>query len=178
MNETIDNTIERWFKETEEAFRNVHTNSPVDFLCISVTALSHNYCSSALSLLNKNHRLPVMALLRVLAELSFRLIWCLYSDNPQKESCEVRIERWRKTSLIERKKFVRRKIDSYICLGKEINDFENERKELEQKIKQIPYEPVGGFYKSLSDLPKSYKGIYTQFFIMFIIGQFIQIFFF
>ncbi|GAG65297.1 unnamed protein product [marine sediment metagenome] len=98
-----------------------------------------------------------MALLRVLAELVFRLIWCLYSDNPQKESCEVRIERWEKTGLRERKKYVQRKIESNVCSDEEINGFKKELEGLAQKIGQIAYEPIGNFYNSLSDLPEPYK---------------------
>lgn len=157
MNSQIDNVIEKWFRETEEAFKDIHTNKSVDFLCCSITALAHNYCSAALLLLNKGHRLPVMALLRVLAELAFRLIWCLYSDNPQKESCEVRIERWQKTSLKERKKFVQRKIESSISSGKDISSFKKELGDLEQKIAQIPHKPSGNFYNSLCDLPEPYR---------------------
>ncbi len=157
MNDQIDNAIERWFRETEEAFKNVRTANPIDFLCISVTALAHNYCSATLSLLNKGHRLPAMALLRVLAELVFRLIWCLYSDNPQKESCEVRIKRWEKTGLRERKKFVQRKIESNICSDEEINGFKKELEGLEQKISQIPHRPIGDLYNSLRDLPEPYR---------------------
>jgi len=157
MNGCIDNAIDRWFSETEAAFKEVHKANPVDFLCISITALAHNYCSATLSLLNKGHRLPAMALLRVLAELAFRFNCCLYSDNPQKESREVRIKRWLKRGFLERKKFVQRMIESNVCSGEEVNGFKKELGELEQKIGQIPYEPIGNFYNSLSDLPEPYK---------------------
>lgn len=157
MNGCIDKAIDKWFCETEASFKKVHTDKPVDYLCCCATALSHNYCSASLLLLNNGHRLPAMALLRVLAELAFRLIWCLYSDNPQKESCEVRIERWQKTSLNERKKFVKRMSESNVCSGKEVNGFKKELGELEQKIGQIPHEPIGNFYNSLHDLPEPYR---------------------
>ncbi len=157
MNVFIDNAIDRWFNETESAFKEVHTANPVDFLCISVTSLAHNYCSATLSLLNRGHRLPAMALLRVLAELVFRLIWCLYSDNPQKESCEVRINRWRKTALLERKKFVKRMSESNVYSGEKVNGFKKELGELEQNIGQIPHKPIGNFYNSLRDLPEPYR---------------------
>ena len=157
MNGCIDNAIDRWFNETEAAFKGVHTANAVDFLCCSVTALSHKYCSAVLLLLNNGHRLPAMALLRVLAELAFKLIWCLYSDNQQKESCEVRINRWRKKALSDRKKFVKRMIESNVCSDEEVNGFKKELEKLEQKIGQIPHEPIGNFYNSLGDLPEPYR---------------------
>lgn len=157
MNGQIDNATNRWFNETEAAFKDVHTDSPVDHLCCSVTAVAHNYCSAVLLLLNNGHRLPAMALLRVLAEIAFRLVWCLYSDNPQKESREVRIERWLKTSLIERKKFVRRMIKSNIRSAEEMSGFRKELETLEQMINQNPRKPIGTFFDSLLDLPEPYK---------------------
>jgi hypothetical protein len=157
MNGCIDNAIDRWFRETEVAFKNVHTDSSVDYLCCCATALAHNYCSAVLLLLNNGHRLPAMAPLRALTELAFRLVWCLYSDNPQNESSEIRIERWIKTSLIERKKYVQRKIESNICSAEEINGFKKELEELEQMIKQNSRKPIGPFFTSLTDLPEPYK---------------------
>lgn len=157
MNSYVDNAIDRWFSETEAAFGEVHTDSPIDFLCCSVTAIAHNYCSAALLLLNNGHRLPAMALLRVLAELAFRLVWCLYSDNPQNESCEVRIERWQKTSLKERKKFVQKMIESNISSAEEINGFRKELETLEQTINQIQRKQLGNFFELLRDLPEPYK---------------------
>ncbi len=157
MNDQIDNVIDRWFRETEADFEGVHTDSPVDFLCCSITAVAHNYCSATLSLLNKGHRLPAMALLRVLAELAFRLLWCLYSDNPQRESCDVRIKRWLKTGFLERKKYVQRKLESNTISAEERGGFRKELEELERKIGQIPYERIGNFYNSLGDLPEPYR---------------------
>jgi hypothetical protein len=157
MNDRIDNVIDRWFKETEAAFEKVHTDSPIDRVCCSVTAVGHNYCSAVLSLLNKEHRLPSMALLRVLAELALRLLWCLYSGNPQKESDDVRIKRWLKTSLLERKKHVKRMIERNVCSAKETNGFKKELETLEQMIKENGYKPIGRFIDSLCDLPDVYK---------------------
>ena len=157
MNGCIESAIDRWFAETEAAFKEVHTSNPVDFLCCSVTAVTHNYCSAVLSLLDRGHRLPAMALLRALAELSFRLIWCLYTDNPQNESCEVRIKRWLKTALLKRKKFVRRMSESNVCSGEKVNSFKKELEELEQNLGQIPHKPIGNFYSSLRDLPEPYR---------------------
>ncbi len=157
MNNRIDKTLDRWFRETKVDLKSVNTNNPIDFLCCSITAVSRNYCSSVLLLLNKGHKLPAMALLRVLSELAFRLIWCLYSNNPQKESCDVRIKRWLKTGFLERKKYVQRMIKSDFCSAKEINGFKRELEELEQKAAQIPYKKIENLYKSLNDLPKPYR---------------------
>lgn len=157
MDDRIDNAIDRWFKETEAAFKNVRSDSSVDYLCCCATALAHNYCSAVLLLLNNGHRLPAMAPLRALTELAFRLVWCLYSDNPQKESQEVRIERWIKTSLIERKRYVQRKIESNISSAEEINGFKKELEDLEQMINQNQHKPIGRFVDSLGDLPEPYK---------------------
>lgn len=157
MDPQIDNAIERWFKDTEAAFGEVHTDSPVDRLCCSVTAVAHNYCSAVLSLVNRGHRLPSMALLRVLAELALRLLWCLYSDNPQKESDDARIKRWLKTSLLERKKQVKRMIERSVCSPKDATGLKKELETLEQMIKENAYKPIGRFIDSLCDLPDVYK---------------------
>lgn len=62
-----------------------------------------------------------------------------------------------KKSLKERKKLIQRKIESNIHLGREINGFKEELRDLEQKIAQIPHKPIGNLYNSLCDLPESYR---------------------
>lgn len=172
MNNQIDNAIDRWFRETETAFNNVNMDSPVDYLCRSAIALSHNYCSAVLLLLNNGYKLPAMALLRTLAELFIRLTWCLSSDNQQNESQEVRIKRWTKRSLEKRRTFIKDMIDNSISSAEEIKGYKTELKKLEQMISKIQYKSLPPLFKLLSDfndkLQKCFeKDVYPNFYSVF-----------
>lgn len=152
----IDETINKWFEEM--AFKinaEIKTDTSVDNLFSSIIPLAHNYCNAVLLLASNERRLPAMALLRVLAELALRVIWCLYEDNPLKETVDVRIERWLKESYKQRKRNLKKRL--LVADTKEKKNIENEIKYLESEIEKIPYKFAGDLYNSLADLPPDYK---------------------
>ena len=154
----IDETINRWFEETADSINaKDNTNSPVDALCFSVVPLAHNYCNAVLILLKNNKKLPAMALLRVLGELSLRFLWCLYKDNPAKESIDVRIERWKKHTF---KEGVKRLNKLLLCANPEDSQhLQDQIAFLKKEIETIGHQhlPEKSFYNSLDELPELYK---------------------
>jgi hypothetical protein len=146
----IDRTISKWFRETADKMNTVSKpDEPAYDLCSTVLPLSHNYSDAILLLINKGKKLPAMALIRVLAELTLRFIWCLF-PNERSEDVDTRIRRWLKESHIQEKRNLkkisplanpqkRRKIDARI-------------KSLDNKINVILHKSAGDLYGSLEDL--------------------------
>ena len=146
----IDTMIKQWFKDTTDKINNeIKPDTLGDFLCSNILPLSFNYCSAALTLLNNNFKLPAMALIRILAEITFRLCWCLYEDNPQKESTDVRTQRWLKESCKEQQKLLKKLLSSANANKKEIS---KQISYFDKKIAEIPYKPAGNLYGSLDEL--------------------------
>ncbi len=100
-----------------------------------------------------------MALLRILGELSFRIIWCMYEDNPKKESADERIMRWMKTTCDDELKLLKKILPS--AIPEKVEEIESTIQFLQEEISKNQYSFVGPFYNSLDELPSEYKeGIY------------------
>lgn len=147
----IDTVINQWFQETVNKInKEIKTDTLEDILCPGILPLAHKYCCAALTLLNNGFKLPAMALIRILAEITFRLCWCGYKDNPQKESPDVRIQRWLKESYRQQKKHLKKLLPSAnCCQAKNIN---KEIAYLDSEINKIPHKSAGDLYNSLNDL--------------------------
>ena len=146
----IDETIDKWFKETVDKVNAEHRlDKPVYILCSSILPVAHTYCDAALLLLNNGKKLPAMALIRVLAELTFRFIWCLF-PNKQSEDVNIRIPRWLKESYKQQKRNLKKLLPS--ADNQERDKIEAEIKYLEGEIEKIPYKFAGDLYGSLEDL--------------------------
>jgi len=146
----IDKTIDKWFKDTASALNTtIMTNEPEYNLCAGVLPLARNYSNAAIQLLNNGFKLPAMALIRILAELTLRIFWC-FSPNSQDENPNVKIERWLKESYRQRK----RCLEKYLISAdkKERDKIENEVKYLRGEIEKIPYNSAGDLYGSLQSL--------------------------
>ena len=152
----IDKTISKWFRETADKMNAVSKpNEPAYDLCSNVLPLSHNYCDAVMLLLNDGKKLPAMALIRVMAELTLRFIWCLY-PNKQGEDVNTRIRRWLKESYIKAKQNLEKILPS-ADRGKR-EEIEAAIKRLNDDIAQIPYHSAGPLYNSLEDLAASNCG--------------------
>jgi len=159
----IQETIKKWFEETAHKITTeIKTNKPVDNLVSGIIPLAKNYSDSVFLLLNKDRKLPAMALLRVLSELTLRLIWCLFTTNDSEETVDIRIERWLKDSYAERKAYLDKLLPVYE--GNDRISLEKEIQYLKSEIGKIPYEFPGGkngkkgtFYKSLDELSAQEK---------------------
>jgi hypothetical protein len=155
----IDTAIKQWFQDTTNKIDNeIKPDTLGDFLCSNILPLSSNYCNAALTLLNNNFKFPAMALSRILAEITLRLCWCLYGDNSQKESTDVRVQRWLKESCKEQSKFLNKLLSSTNAnkeeLKKQISYFD-------EKTAEITHKPAGNLYGSLDELnPRLKKEIY------------------
>lgn len=157
----IEQAVNKWFKETANRINaDRKSDRPEYDLAANVLPLVHNYCNAVFILLDNCKKLPAMALLRVLGELVFRLIWCLYKDNPQQESVDVRIQRWLKESYYQREGHLKK----LQLVFPDRDDIEKELEYLKNEKEKIPYECPGGakgkrgsFYRSLDELPPGYK---------------------
>lgn len=113
MENHIETTTNKWFEETVSKVNDkVNSDTPADNLLSGIVPVAHNYCNAVFLLANANHKLPAMALLRILGELALRTIWCMYKDNPRKESHDVRILRWLKTTNDEEIKLLKKVLPS------------------------------------------------------------------
>jgi len=154
----IQGTIKKWFEETAHKINTeIKTDKPVDNLVSGIMPLAKNYSDSVFLLLDNDRKLPAMALLRVLSELTLRLIWCLFATNDSEDTVDIRIERWLKDSYAKRKAYLDKLLPSYE--GNDRISIESEIQYLKSKISEIPHEFPGGkngkkgtFYKSLDEL--------------------------
>jgi len=100
----IDKKIDKWFQNAKDKlvggkiYYKQH-DLDIDSLCLGVVVLVENYTGSVLLLLNAGKILPAKALLRVIADVSIKSIWCLRGlEQGTDEFCE-RFEKWRRYSL-------------------------------------------------------------------------------
>jgi hypothetical protein len=147
----IDTVINQWFQETTDKInKEIKTDVFEDILCPGIFPLAHRYCCAALTLLNNGFKLPAMVLIRILTEITFRLCWCLYKDNPQKEPIDVRIQRWLKESYKQQKRYLKKLLPSAnSCQAKKVK---KEMSYLDGEINKIPHKFAGDLYNSLKDL--------------------------
>lgn len=158
MASRIEATANKWFEETVSKVNDNdkdYKGAPVDILLSSIVPVAHNYCNAVFVLANAGHRLPAMALLRILAELALRTIWCMYKDNPKKESPEVRILRWLKETNKEEIKLLKKVLPS--AEPENAADIQQTIAYLQSEIDKNPHPGVGPFYNSLDELPSPYK---------------------
>lgn len=156
MGNRIETVTNKWFEETGSKVNDkVNSDTPADNLLSGIIPVAHNYCNAVFVLANANHNLPAMALLRILGELALRTIWCMYQDNPKKESCDVRILRWLKTTYDEEIKLLIKVVPS--ANPEDAADILRTIADLKGKIANIPHSFVGPFYNSLDELPSPYK---------------------
>ncbi len=132
----IDETINKWFDETENRLRAIGLpkNNVNDTVLASISLID-NYLNNTMMILKQGCRLPSMALLRVTGEFIAKLIYCL-KGSTQGPNVNQRIESWRKTSLIKRKKYYENIIDRYSgCNRKKVQKWIDETKNEVGKIK-------------------------------------------
>ncbi len=156
MDKLIEGTTDKWFEETVSRINNdVKHDTLEDNLLSSVIPVAYNYCKAVFLLADATHKLPAMALLRVLAELTIRVMWCLYEDNSKKEAPCVRIMRWLKTTCEEEIKHLKKIPPS--ADREETARMKDAMTSLQSEIDKNPHPPVGPLYNSLDELPPQVK---------------------
>ncbi len=99
MENPIEAATNKWFEKTVSQTNDKDkSDTPVDNLLSGIVPLAYNYCNAVFVLANAKHRLPAMALLRILGGLAISVIWCMYKDNPHKEPHDVRVLPWLKNT--------------------------------------------------------------------------------
>jgi hypothetical protein len=79
-----------------------HSLSPPKSLAIALLGPLHTYYHAVIVLAENKYELPALAILRTLGEFTIRLLWC-YESTENGGDAAVRIERWYKHSLYERR---------------------------------------------------------------------------
>jgi hypothetical protein len=167
MGSRIETTTNRWFEETvSRANDNANLDTTADNLLSGIVPVAYNYCNAVFVLANANHRLPAMALLRILAELALKTIWCMYEDNPKNESHDVRILRWVKETNNEEIKLLKKVLPS--ADPGDTADIQRTIDYLQSEIDKNPHPSMGPFFNSLDELPSEYKkNIYPVLYVPF-----------
>ncbi|MBN1359181.1 MAG: hypothetical protein JW993_01245 [Sedimentisphaerales bacterium] len=94
--------ISRWAVDTISTFeKNVKTHRPSDLLCITTMSVCSTYCNAVNVLLLNGLRMPTKAILRILFEVSAKVLWCLAEReaDDSKSAVADKIEAWAKASL-------------------------------------------------------------------------------
>ena len=152
----IEAVTDKWFEEAVTRMnRDVKPDTLENNLLFSIVPVAYNYCKGVFLLTDADHKLPAMALLRVLAELTLRVMWCLYEDNPKRETSAVRIKRWWKTTCEEEVKHLKKILPS--AGPAEAKRIEQAVARFQDEIDQNPHRAVGPFYNSLGELPPEIK---------------------
>jgi len=156
MRNVIEATTNKWFQATVARInRDVKSDTPENNLLFSILPVASNYCRAIFLLADADHRLPAMALLRVLGELTLRVMWCLCEDNSKKEASSARIMRWLKTTYEEEVKRLKKMLPS--AGPEDAKNMAGRISYLQGEIDKNPYRPIGSFYNSLSELPRQIK---------------------
>lgn len=126
------------------------SDTPPNHLCLSVIPVAHTYCMAALELADNGYVLPAMALLRVLAELTYRTIWCLGETS---EKPKVKIERWLKHSYNKRKELLEDMVKNEGVPDNDKEQFRQEIATMTEEIGQIHHKPSGSIARCVKELP-------------------------
>jgi len=122
--------ISKWGEDTIATFeKSIKTYRSSDRLCITTLSVCSTYCNAIRALLQNGLRMPTKALLRVLFEVSAKVLWCLKERDTDgsNSAVEKRMQRWEKESL-------RQKIKLAYDYQNIISD--RNRDTLEQRVKE------------------------------------------
>jgi len=156
MGNVIEATTDKWFQETVARInRDVKPDTPENNLLFSILPVASNYSKAVFLLADSDHKLPAMALLRVLAELTLRVMWCLYEDNSKKEASSTRIMRWWRTTYEEEIKHLKKMLPS--ADPQETGSMKHAITSLQSEIDKNAHPSVGPLYNSLDDLPRQIR---------------------
>lgn len=159
MSADIQTTIDKWFQETLSEIKKTTTEvGPADIVCQRVLAFAPAYSKSVLLLLEQNQKFPAMSVLRVLGELTLRLLWCLCSGS-KKETPDIKAERWLKHELLEHKKVLEKVLPAIeaVQLAEKAVEMQHIIEWLEKKANQIQPKGAGSLYGSLDTIPVEAK---------------------
>jgi hypothetical protein len=162
--------ISKWGADTISTFeKSIKTHRPSDLLCITTLSICSTYCNAIVALLQNGLRMPTKALLRILFEVSAKVLWCLAprtTDEPE-SAVEERITGWAKAALQQDIKLRR----GYLTIVAEEKkaDVERQIKDSEEKLGQLECDPMPrtflGLLKECGDSwhKKFYPPLYMRF---------------
>lgn len=163
--------IKKWINNTISLFESeVKTNKSIDHLCVTSLTVSSKYCEAIIRSLAVGCRMPAKALLRVLFELSVKLLWCLMIPEERKlvadNVIEEKIKRWAKSTVTQDIRILRRFKECIADNG--VSELENRIKKFEDIGKSLDCNQMPKFAKLVKELPGSWsKELYTQCYLQF-----------
>jgi len=165
----IEQKAKNWFDKTmdllESRFSNGIIANDLEDAVNSSVAIVSNYASSVFSVLEGERKLPAMALLRSLYQLTSRLTWILKgSDDSDRRG---RLERLEKTSLKDELKLINGILDVFKNDKREntieaLSEHDNTRSKIEQRINELDKRGVKGMPQALQILKEVFEGVYGQ----------------
>jgi len=170
-----DEVISKWGDDTVRLFQqNVQTDAPSDQLCITALTVNSVYYKAIMLLLAQGLRMPAKALLRVLFELSVKMVWCFLvpqvnAQNSVEKNVDENIRRWAKSSLAENIKLFKSFVE--ITAGDTQNEANKRLEEARNRFNSLTCEKMPKFYKVVEQIPGDsdlwIKELYTRFYRQF-----------
>ncbi|MBW8041833.1 MAG: hypothetical protein FVQ85_17795 [Planctomycetes bacterium] len=165
----IEQKANNWFDETmdllESRFSNVIISNDFEKAVSSSVSLVLTYAKSVFCVLKEGEKLPAMALLRSLYQLTSRLTWILIGlDDLDRRD---RLERLEKESLKDELKLQDEiqdvfKNDKRETTIETLCEYDNARVKIEQRINELGNRGVKGMPQPLQILKEVFKGVYGQ----------------
>lgn len=166
-----EDLLKKWINDTILLFESqVKSNKPVDHLCVTSLTVSAKYCEAIMSLLARGCRIPVKALLRILFELSVKMLWCLIVPKGKQDIADEviaeNIRRWAKSTVTQDLRILRRFKE---CIpDNRVSELKKRIKEFEDIGKSLDCNQMPKFAKLVKELPGSWsKELYTQCYLQF-----------
>ncbi len=155
----ITGTVNGWFEKTiSDCIKSTSPkNYPVDGFLLSVLLVSRKYIIASLVLLKNGHKLPAMALMRVLIEFLTKLTWCLgiHEKNVQDRAgfVENNRRRWWNTTLDQRIKELKK--------WQNVSD-QNLKQEVDTMLKQLQLKETQNKLQNVGKMPENFKKLVEQ----------------
>lgn len=161
----VDETVNKWFEETFERIeRQLKRGEDIDKILVSSLQTGESYCKATLLLLQNNYLSPSKALLRILSELTAKLLWCLFipdnGTNRINETIQERIDRWKKNTVLKSAKELEEFSD---CFSADRDNLKKEAGKLRMIANEINHNEMPNVKQIFKDLPEPwYKEIYAR----------------
>jgi len=163
--------VSKWGADTISRFtRNIKVPKHSDYVCLTALTVCSTYSNAVMGLLRGGLKMPAKALLRILFEVSAKVLWCLNQPEADEtgSGVEEKIQRWRKTALEQGIKLRERIVEMTSGAVKDRN--KEALKALEEQSAQLSCKQMPDFVC----LTKQLGGLWPQEFYTRLYAQFLD----